>query len=405
MVFMHSAPARSALDFAEEEPGAAAGPGPLSGRLTRVSTWHGADPNDTGEHVTSVKCHRSAKEYYTVIQNVKKAYQIQEFGEFQEYNDDIEYIMDALQPTNSVSTRCLSATRLAGKCMAAAFRMHLRAHGTVTRFFAALADAPSDPSLSLCTSAVMFILSEDQLNMDLDKSSLELMLSLLDSDATAPSPESAESNGELCKNRAKVRELCAQLQRQGQAKQLNLDTITAGHLSMETLLSLTSQRAGAWFKEELRALGGVDRLMGTVSDSLRCLRQTDELRRQRDTIARVSRCLRVVENVTSRNEENQRHVLQCGGGAGLATLSELFQLAERELADPACSAAILHAVLRLPDRLPEHRQFDLLLLSMYLLMNVTESSAENRRRLVTRLPPLKLRISRDKDTGDLTARC
>ena len=45
-----------------------------------------------------------------------------------------------------------------------------------------------------------------------------------------------------------VRELCAQLQRQGQAKQLQLDNITAGHLSMETLLSLTSQRAGAWFK-------------------------------------------------------------------------------------------------------------------------------------------------------------
>ena len=53
--------------------------------------------------------------------------------------------------------------------MAAAFRMHLRAHGTVARFFAALSDAPSEPSLALCTAAVMFILSEDQLNMDLDR--------------------------------------------------------------------------------------------------------------------------------------------------------------------------------------------------------------------------------------------
>ena len=47
--------------------------------------------------------------------------------------------------------------------------MHLRAHGTVTRFFQALRDAPRDPSLALCTAAVMFILSQDQLNMDLDK--------------------------------------------------------------------------------------------------------------------------------------------------------------------------------------------------------------------------------------------
>ena len=31
---------------------------------------------------------------------------------------------------------------------------------------------------------------------------------------------------------------------------LNLDYITADHLSMETLLSLTSKRAGEWFKED-----------------------------------------------------------------------------------------------------------------------------------------------------------
>ena len=47
---------------------------------------------------------------------------------------------------------------------------------------------------------------------------------------------------------SQVAELCSQLQRQGQAKQLRLDNISASQLAMETLLSLTSQRAGAWFK-------------------------------------------------------------------------------------------------------------------------------------------------------------
>lgn len=39
-----------------------------------------------------------------------------------------------------------------------------------------------------------------------------------------------------------------------------------GHLAMETLLSLTSKRAGDWFKEELRLLGGLDHIVdkGTV---------------------------------------------------------------------------------------------------------------------------------------------
>ena len=83
-------------------------------------------------------------QYYTVVRNVKKAHQIQEIGEFQEFNDDVDYILDALQDNNPISTRCLSAITLASKCMAPAFRMHVRAHGTVGKFFKALHDATKD---------------------------------------------------------------------------------------------------------------------------------------------------------------------------------------------------------------------------------------------------------------------
>jgi hypothetical protein len=50
--------------------------------------------------------------------------------------------------------------------------MHLRAHSVVSRFFAELKDAPSNPSLALCTSTVLFVLSQDRLNMDMDRDSL-----------------------------------------------------------------------------------------------------------------------------------------------------------------------------------------------------------------------------------------
>lgn len=36
-------------------------------------------------------------QFYTVVRNVKKAHQIQEIGEFQEFNDDVEYLLDSLQ--------------------------------------------------------------------------------------------------------------------------------------------------------------------------------------------------------------------------------------------------------------------------------------------------------------------
>lgn len=61
----------------------------------------------------------------------------------------MEYILDTLQDNNPVGTRCLSAITLAGKCMAPAFRMHVRAHGTVAKFFRALHDATRDQSLGM----------------------------------------------------------------------------------------------------------------------------------------------------------------------------------------------------------------------------------------------------------------
>lgn len=38
-------------------------------------------------------------------------------------------------------------------------------------------------SVALCTSCIMFVLTQDRLNMDLDRDSLELMLNLLEIDA------------------------------------------------------------------------------------------------------------------------------------------------------------------------------------------------------------------------------
>ena len=74
------------------------------------------------QEVVSVKCPKAQKGYFTVIKNVKKAHQIQDSGEFQEFNDDVEYIMEGLQSNHTISTRCLSTVTLATKCMEPPFR-------------------------------------------------------------------------------------------------------------------------------------------------------------------------------------------------------------------------------------------------------------------------------------------
>lgn len=71
---------------------------------------------------------------------------------------------------------------------------------------------------------------------------------------------------------------------------------------METLLSLTSKRAGEWFKEELRELGGLEHIVKTITDCYRQIHSSyisdfywDEP--MLDKLRKVDRCLRVLENV------------------------------------------------------------------------------------------------------------
>lgn len=407
--------------------------------LTRITKEPTEDENL--EAVTSVKCSKNAKGYYTVVRNVKKAHQIQESGEFQEFNDDVEYILDTLQDKYPIGTRCLSAITLASKCMAPAFRMHVRAHGTVAKFFKALDDAAGDQSLGLCTATVMFALSQDRLNMDLDRDSLELMLNLLESDASHLNAldDCGLSSSQLLKNKQKVRELCAEIQSQGHAKHLNLDNITVGQLAMETLLSLTSRRAGEWFKEELRELGGLEHIVRTICQ---CCSQIDDYVVEwtdtlLDRMRKVDRCLRVLENVTQENEENQVYLLKYQNASLVEVLVRLLRLCGNEVplypvydvADKESTGVVLreallavlkvlinlshdfkaqtygstivggkegvlesslHMLLHIPNYVVEGSKFDLIVLSLTLMINLMEHNVANRSKLVNTKAPAEV---------------
>ena len=316
-----------------------------SNRLVRVPTVTGTTSvstsslpgfDETLQEVVSVKCPKAQKTYYQVIKKTKKAHQIQDSGEFQEFNDDVEYILEGLERHNNLSTRCLSTVTLASKCMEPPFRMHLRAHGTVTKFFSELKDAPANPSLALCTSTVLFVLSQDRLNMDLDRESLELMLNLLDTDSLIKDAldGAGMSKRELEKNKSKVQEMVAAMKAKGRATNLSLDHISADHLAMETLLSMTSKRAGEWFKEELRELGGLDHLVRTISDCLAFL-TADEIsiwtEPLHNKLKKADRVLKVLESVTHENEENCQYLLEFQDSKFLNTIHSFYTLLDEEV--------------------------------------------------------------------------
>ena len=44
---------------------------------------------------------------FTVVRNVKQAHECLELGESQQFFDEMEYLMDSLQPQQPLSVRCL----------------------------------------------------------------------------------------------------------------------------------------------------------------------------------------------------------------------------------------------------------------------------------------------------------
>ncbi|KAM9426458.1 wings apart-like protein homolog isoform 1-T2 [Pholidichthys leucotaenia] len=372
--------------------------------------------------VTMLKCRKEHKELYTVVQHVKHFNDVVEFGENQEFTDDFEYLATGLKSGQPLNTRCLSVISLATRCAMPSFRMHLRARGKVAQVFKTLIDAPQHPNLALCTASLMYILSRDRLNMDLDRSCLDLMIRLLELDqdqGAGPDSTVQFSARELAKIKEKIRKLCDTVHN----KHLDLQNITTGHLAMETLLSLTSKRAGDWFKEELRLLGGLDHVVDKVKECVENLDQENQEEKLVSSLWGAERCLRVLESVTVHNPENQNYLIAykdssliVSSAKALRRCEEMIQRYSREVnsdgggglvgkAVEDCMRAIigvllnlthdnewgstktgeqedlmvtaLNCVLKVPQYLPQEQRFDIRVLGLGLLINLVEYSARN----------------------------
>ncbi|XP_055028423.2 wings apart-like protein homolog isoform X2 [Misgurnus anguillicaudatus] len=380
--------------------------------------------------VTALKCRKEHKELYTVVQHVKHFNDVVEFGENQEFTDDFEYLETGLKSTQPLNTRCLSIISLAARCAVPSFRMHLRARGKVAQVFKMLSDSQQHPNLALCTASLMYILSRDRLNMDLDRSCLELMIRLLELEQDDSVADQLTAK-EMSKVKEKIRKLCETVHN----KHLDLENITTGHLAMETLLSLTSKRAGDWFKEELRLLGGLDHIVDKVKECVENLSKEEDKESLVASLWGAERCLRVLESVSVHNPENQAYLIAykdsqliVSSAMALHHCEQMIQRYSREVSSSSDSAlshsshsnvgkavedcmravigvllnlthdnewgstktgeqdglilTALDSVLKVPRYLPQEQRFDIRVLGLGLLINLVEYSARNRHYLV-----------------------
>lgn len=96
-------------------------------------------------------------------------------------------------------------------------------------------------NLALCTAALMYILSRDRLNMDLDRSCLELMIKLLEFDQECSAHQDQLTAKEVEKVKEKIRKLCETVHN----KHLDLENITVGRADRVFLCSSMERGASA----------------------------------------------------------------------------------------------------------------------------------------------------------------
>uniref|UniRef100_A0AAR2KPY2 WAPL domain-containing protein n=1 Tax=Pygocentrus nattereri TaxID=42514 RepID=A0AAR2KPY2_PYGNA len=178
--------------------------------------------------------------------------------------------------------------------------------------------------------------------MDLDRASLELMIRLLELEQDK-STDSQLTAKEMNKVKEKIRKLCETVHN----KHLDLENITTGHLAMETLLSLTSKRAGDWFKEELRLLGGLDHIVDKVKECVENLSREDDKENLVASLWGAERCLRVLESVTVHNPENQAYLIAykdsqliVSSAMALRHCEEMIQRYSREVSMSSCGTPL-----------------------------------------------------------------
>lgn len=379
-------------------------------------------PRQKKEHSeNAVRVKRTDKPLFTVVQNVKPVYECLESGEDQQFFDDVEYLLDGLKKSRSMATRCLSALDFASHCCQPSFRVSLRAHGISPKIFATLGDAPSDKCLALCTSAITLMLSQDRQNADLDRSDLELMMKLLAVDSSKQPSKALKDHNKYV---TKVRAL---LEKQNGTDDLlagDDDDINPASLVCESLLSLTSQRTGEWFKEEIRILRGLDHIMNIGTQTIeQLLTEHGASKLQEVSVAKLrkmTRCMRLLENVTIQNSTNQEYMVYYEKGSFVAALVRLMRwcldalsngiLQKKTYSKPDIAfedcffsilkvflnlthnfeagssyigqqdgflSSLLSTVLQLPQFVTENKKFDLHVLTLELLINLVEYSKQN----------------------------
>ncbi|ORX88702.1 hypothetical protein K493DRAFT_75853 [Basidiobolus meristosporus CBS 931.73] len=119
--------------------------------------------------------------------DIKSQHELRELGESKRFSDEMEYVLDGLDPTQALSVRRASGLELVRKLLSSSFSMKLRAHNCIPKIYELLRDQ-IDPIMLGCRALMLCLLMRDKRNLEflpLEDHCMELLKDLL---TTEPDP-------------------------------------------------------------------------------------------------------------------------------------------------------------------------------------------------------------------------
>ncbi|KAK9766823.1 hypothetical protein K7432_003814 [Basidiobolus ranarum] len=113
--------------------------------------------------------------------DLKSQHELRELGESKRFNDEMEYVLGGLDPTQSLSVRRTSCLELARKLLSGNFSMKLRAHNFIPKIYELLREQ-NDSIILSCRAFMLYLLVQDKRNLEflpLEDHCMELLLKLL----------------------------------------------------------------------------------------------------------------------------------------------------------------------------------------------------------------------------------
>ncbi|KAF1758158.1 hypothetical protein GCK72_014616 [Caenorhabditis remanei] len=293
------------------------------------------------------------------VRHIKEANELRESGEYDDFKQDLVYILSSLQsPDSSMKVKCLSAISLAKKCVSPDFRQFIKSENTTKNIVKALMDSPEDDLFALAASTVLYLLTRDFNSIKIDYPSLRLVSRLLRIEKLEMRPEDREKVLNM------VWEVfSAYLEKQevgGQKVSFDMrrECLSPSSLIIEALVFICSRAVNdEIFKNELLNLGILQFVVAKIEADVNLIADGSE---DPFNILILNRCFRILESSSVFHKKNQAFLISHRSNTLIKSLAKFLQI-------------ILNKVHTMPEDLVK-KYISCLALMCRLLINISHDN-------------------------------